>query len=124
MYVRNSGNNRTGWKNPRYDGLILEANQQTDLNRRAQLFRQAESILVAQEAPIVTVYFYAGFMYFDDQKVKGIYPNLLDEHPLQDIWKTKPISRAIGSPRPAARSFNLFPGSAGVPPASSFVLRP
>jgi oligopeptide transport system substrate-binding protein len=124
MYVGNSGNNRTGWKNPRYDGLILEANQQTDLNRRAQLFRQAESILVAQEAPIVPVYFYAGFMYFDDQKVKGIYPNLLDEHPLQDIWKTKPVARAMGPPRPAARSFDLFPGSAGVPPASSFVLRP
>jgi oligopeptide transport system substrate-binding protein len=82
-----SGNNRTGWKNKTYDTLILQANQQTDLNRRAQLFRHAESILIAEEAPIVPVYFYAGFMYFDDSRIKGIYGNLLDEHPLQDIWK-------------------------------------
>ena len=87
MYVGNSGNNRTGWRNPRYDALILEANQQTDLNHRADLFRQAEAILIGQEAPIVPVYFYAGFTYFNDQKVKGIYPNLLDEHTFQDISK-------------------------------------
>jgi oligopeptide transport system substrate-binding protein len=99
MYVGNSGNNRTGWKNPRYDALILEANQQTDLVRRAQLFRQAESILVAQELPIVPIYFYAGFAYFNDQKVRGIYPNLLDEHPLQDIWKVT----AMVSPRSATK---------------------
>jgi oligopeptide transport system substrate-binding protein len=87
MYVGNSGNNRTGWRNPRYDALIREANQQADLNHRADLFRQAETLLIGQEAPIVPVYFYAGFTYFNDQKVKGIYPNLLDEHPFQDIWK-------------------------------------
>jgi oligopeptide transport system substrate-binding protein len=89
MYVSNSGNNRTGWKNPRYDALIREANQQADLNQRADLFRQAETLLIGQEAPIVPVYFYAGFIYFNEQKVKGIYPNLLDEHPFQDIWKVK-----------------------------------
>ena len=90
MYVGSSGNNRTGWKSDRYDALILEANQQADLRRRAELFRQAEALLVTQEVPIVPVYFYAGFMYFNDRKVKGLYPNLLDEHPLQDIWKIGP----------------------------------
>jgi oligopeptide transport system substrate-binding protein len=87
MYVGSSGNNRTGWKNHRYDELILQANQQADLRHRANLFRQAETLLIDQEVPIVPIYFYAGFLYFNDQKVKGIYPNLLDEHPLQDIWK-------------------------------------
>jgi len=89
MYVSSSGNNRTGWKNHGYDALIREANQQTDLNRRADLFRKAEALLIGQEAPIVPVYFYAGFTYFNDQKVKGIYPNLLDEHPFQDIYKVR-----------------------------------
>jgi oligopeptide transport system substrate-binding protein len=89
MYVSNSGNNRTGWKSARYDALISAANRQNDLGRRAELFRQAEAILVAEETPIVPVYFYAGFTYFDDRKVKGIYANLLDEHPLQDIGKVK-----------------------------------
>jgi oligopeptide transport system substrate-binding protein len=87
LFTGTSGNNRTGWKNQRYDKLILEANRQTDLRRRAELFRQAELILISEEAPIVPVYFYAGFTYFDGQKIRGIHANLLDEHPLQDIWK-------------------------------------
>jgi oligopeptide transport system substrate-binding protein len=87
--MSNSGNNRTGWKNPRYDELIREANRQTDMRRRAELFRQAELILVAEEAPIVPIYFYAGFNYFNPEVIKGIYQNILDEHPLQYIRKVK-----------------------------------
>ena len=89
MFESGSGNNRTGWKNPRYNELIARANRDPDLVRRAELFRQAEAILVGEEAPIVPVYFYAGFSSYDDRKIKGIYPNLLDEHPIQDIWKVK-----------------------------------
>ncbi len=87
MFLSNSGNNRTGWSNSRYDGLIREANLQTDLKRRATLFRQAETLLIAQEVPIVPIYFYAGFNYFDPNKIQGIYQNILDEHPLQVIRK-------------------------------------
>ena len=89
MFASNSGNNRTGWKNSRYDSLVVEANRQSDLNRRALLFREAEAILIGEEVPIVPVYFYAGLIYFNDQKIKGIHPNLLDEYPLQDVWKVK-----------------------------------
>jgi oligopeptide transport system substrate-binding protein len=89
LYLSNSGNNRTGWKNPRYDRLLEEANWQIELSRRADLLRQAETLLIAEDAPIVPIYFYSGFMYFNDAKIKGIYPNVLDEHPLQDIWKVK-----------------------------------
>jgi oligopeptide transport system substrate-binding protein len=89
MYMSNSGNNRTGWKNSRYDELIQQANMQTDLKRRADLFRQAETILVVEQAPIVPVYFYAGFTLFRPQQITGIFPNVLDEHPLQDIRKTR-----------------------------------
>ena len=89
MFDGNSGNNRTGWRNSLYDSLVLEANRSADLKSRAELFRHAELILIAKEVPIVPVYFYSGFMYFNDHKVHGIYPNLLDEHPFQDIWKAK-----------------------------------
>ena len=89
MFAANSGNNRTGWNNPRYDALVRQANQQVDVNHRADLFRQAEALLIGPDAPIVPIYFYAGFTYFNDRKVKGIYPNLLDEHPFQDIWKMR-----------------------------------
>jgi oligopeptide transport system substrate-binding protein len=85
LFMSNSGNNRTGWKNPRYDGLIRKANKQPDPQRRAALFREAEAILIAEEVPIVPIFFYAGFNYFDPRKIQGITQNLLDEHPLQDI---------------------------------------
>jgi len=89
MFLGASGNNRTGWKNPRYDELIREANSQTDLKRRAGLLRQAETILVVEETPIVPLYFYAGFNYFDTNKISGLWQNLLDEHPMQYLKKVK-----------------------------------
>jgi oligopeptide transport system substrate-binding protein len=92
MFESNSGNNRTGWKHSGYDALITKANRQTDLALRADMFQQAERILVSEEVPIVPMYFYAGFMYFNDRKIKGIYPNLLDEHPLQDIGRIGKLS--------------------------------
>jgi oligopeptide transport system substrate-binding protein len=87
LFMSNSGNNRTGWKSARYDGLVREANMQTDLHRRAELFQQAERLLIAEDAPIVPVYFYAGFTYFNPARIQGIFGNVLDEHPLQDIKK-------------------------------------
>lgn len=85
LYLSNSGNNRTGWKNPRYDELLLQANMNTDLRKRAELFRRAERLLIAEEVPIVPIYFYAGFNLYDANKIEGIYPNILDEHPIQMI---------------------------------------
>jgi len=87
LYLSNSGNNRTGWKNPAYDDLIRRANQQTDTARRAGLLREAEALLVETEAPVVPVFFYAGFNCFDPKKIGGLNQNLLDEHPLQDLFR-------------------------------------
>ena len=87
LFMSDSGNNRTGWKSARYDALVREANQQFDMNQRAEFFRQAEQVLVAEEAPIVPLYFYAGFNYYDATKIGGIWQNILDEHPMQYIFK-------------------------------------
>lgn len=85
LFTSNSGNNRTGWKSARYDALLTEANLQTDPRQRAEIFRQAEELLTSKEAPIVPVYFYVGFNYFDPKTITGIFQNLLDEHPMQSI---------------------------------------
>jgi oligopeptide transport system substrate-binding protein len=89
LFRSDSGNNRTGWKNARYDALLDEANQQVDLSRRAALLKEAETILVRDEAPVIPIYFFAGFNYYNPARIKGIYPNILDEHPLNAIWRTK-----------------------------------
>ena len=90
LYLANSGNNRTGWKNPRYDDLIHRANAQTDIPVRADLLRKAETLLVEEDVPVVPIFFYAGFNCFDPKKVGGLHQNLLDEHPFQDLYRITP----------------------------------
>ncbi len=90
IFLSNSGNNRTGWKNARYDALIHQANMQTNKQLRAALFREAEKILLTEEVPIVPLYFYTGINFYDTNRINGIYPNLLDLHPLNAIRKTSP----------------------------------
>ena len=89
MFTSDDGNNRTGWKDKRYDRLIEEANQQVDLTKRERLFQQAETILVRERSPIAPLYFYMGVNYFDTNRIQGIYENILDQHPLQYIRKVK-----------------------------------
>jgi oligopeptide transport system substrate-binding protein len=95
MFMGQSGNNRTGWKSSQFDQLIRDANNLTDPQQREELLRQAETILIARDVPIVPVYFYAGFILFRDQEIRGIYPNVLDEHPVQDIFKINPQFKAV-----------------------------
>lgn len=89
MFTSNDGNNRTGWKNPEYDALIAEANNQTNLDRREEIFQHAETLLISNAVPIIPLFFYKGVNYFDTNKIRGIYPNVIDEHPLQYIQKIK-----------------------------------
>jgi oligopeptide transport system substrate-binding protein len=89
MFTSNDGNNRTGWKNKDYDELITEANEQTDKKAREKIFQKAETMLVSDNAPIIPLFFYVGVMYYDTNKIQGIYPNLVDDHPLEYIRKVK-----------------------------------
>jgi oligopeptide transport system substrate-binding protein len=89
MFTSDDGNNRTGWKKPNYDALIEAANNEPDLVKRANIFQQAETLLVKDEAPIVPLFFYVGINYFDTNKIQGIYQNILDVHPLQAIRKIR-----------------------------------
>jgi len=85
VFLSNNGNNRTGWKSPRYDQLLREGNLQTDPSRREKLLQEAETLLVRDEAPIVPLWFYKGITFFDDRKIDGIYFNMVDEHPVNAI---------------------------------------
>jgi oligopeptide transport system substrate-binding protein len=102
LFTSNSGNNRTGWKNHTYDELIHQANMQTDMTRRAHIFQQAERLLVNNEAPIVPLYFFKGFNYFDPVKITGIFQNVLDEHPMQYIRRVHRGRTKVGRSRPSS----------------------
>ncbi len=89
MFMSNNGNNGTGWKNARYDQLMREGNRQTDPGKRAALLREAETILVQDDLPVIPLYYYVGVNFYDPQAIHGIYQNILDEHPIYPIWKSK-----------------------------------
>jgi oligopeptide transport system substrate-binding protein len=85
LFTSNNGNNRTGWKNARYDALIRDGNRQTHPGRREATLQQAETLLIREEVPVVPLYFYAGLIFFDPDRIEGVHFNLLDEHPIQAI---------------------------------------
>ncbi len=87
MFMSNNGNNRTGWSNAHYDELIRSADRENNPAKREQLFQEAETMLVREECPIIPLFHYVGLNYYDDTKIKGVYNNILDYHPLNAIYK-------------------------------------
>lgn len=86
MFVTGGGNNRTGWGNQRYDELIRLAAGERDQAKRMDIFRKAERILVVDEMPIMPVYFQVSINLYNPNRIGGIFPNPLDEHPLKYIY--------------------------------------
>ncbi len=67
-------NNTTKWKNDEYDRLMDEASVATDSQKRLELLRQAESILV-KESPMVLIYHPVQVGLFNPEQVKGLVLN-------------------------------------------------
>ncbi len=97
MFMSNNGNNRTGWKNAHYDELIRAADRENDLAKREKIFQEAETMLVRDENPIIPIYYYVGFNYYDSRKIKGVYRNILDSHPLNAVWRDTAPDRKTAS---------------------------
>ncbi len=88
LFLSGSGNNRTGWSDPKYDKLINEAAAERNAIKRFEILRHAEELLVREESPIAPIFFYVGIQLYDPKRVGGIEANVLDEHPLREIFKT------------------------------------
>lgn len=83
MFITNSPNNRTGWSNAEFDRLLVEASRQPDPVKRLEILRQAEAILL-DDVPIIPIYYYVSTQLVRPY-VKGWYPNVLDQHPLDAV---------------------------------------
>jgi oligopeptide transport system substrate-binding protein len=84
MMVTGGENNGTGWSNAEYDQLIAAARAEVDEEKRREMLRRAEGILM-DELPIIPMYYYVGKDMVKPY-VRGFYSNLLDDHPLREIW--------------------------------------
>jgi oligopeptide transport system substrate-binding protein len=86
MFVTGNENNKTGWGNAEYDGLIRSAARELDPARRSQLLAQAEAILM-RELPVLPIYYYVS-QNLVAPRLGGFYENLRDEH-LPKFWYWK-----------------------------------
>ena len=87
LFLSGSGNNRTGWSNANYDKLIEAAAAETNPGHRFEILRHAEELLVRDEAPIAPIFFYVGIQLYDPERLGGIEANVLDEHPIREIYR-------------------------------------
>ena len=87
LFLSGSGNNRTGWSNPAYDALIHRAAGEGDPGARFAILREAEEMLIRRELPLAPLFFYVGIQLYDDARLGGIEANVLDEHPLREIFR-------------------------------------
>jgi len=77
--------NGTHWSNPQYDDLVLnQSAREKNRAKRAQIMKQAESILL-QEAPIIPFY-HLTRPFLLDPRVKGFYGNVMDMHPMKFVY--------------------------------------
>jgi len=87
------GNNRTGWSNPAYNQLLAQARSEPDTAQRMRLLSRAEALLL-DESPVIPVYHYVT-MELVKPYVRGLYPTVLDYHPLKFVsidpdWRRHP----------------------------------
>ncbi|MHC5209386.1 MAG: peptide ABC transporter substrate-binding protein [Planctomycetota bacterium] len=88
IFRSRSGNNRTGWANETYDGLLDRAAHTQDPAARAALLAEAEAVLL-DELPIAPVYQRIN-LNLVAPRVGGFHDNALDVHPLRDMHVTGP----------------------------------
>ena len=92
MFTSASGNNRTGWKSPDYDGLLATAAIVADPAQRNATLSQAEQLLVSTDAVILPIYYYVGVQFYHPERLTGVRPNLIDDHPFRCMrWKTTAV---------------------------------
>jgi oligopeptide transport system substrate-binding protein len=87
LFLGSNGNNRTGWSHPRYEELMKRAGSESNVEQRARILSEAETLLVRDEVPIIPLYFYLGFQFYDPDKVEGIYGNILGMNPIRTLRK-------------------------------------
>ncbi len=70
--------------------MIALAARELNKEKRFAFFREAEELLLTREAPICPLFYYVGIQFYDEKRLGGIEANLLDEHPIKNMyWKDR-----------------------------------
>lgn len=92
LFLKDGGNNQTGWSNEEYERLLRAAYAEPDTAKRMQYMQQAEQVLM-DEMPIMPIYFYT-FRYLQAERVQGYRANPLGYR----RWKDYSLAEAVATP--------------------------
>ena len=84
LFLADSGNNATGWSDPRFDQLLRNASAEAEPARRNALYREAEERLL-EACPAAPLY-HGARTYLADPSVHGWEPAPLGFHRYQHVW--------------------------------------
>ena len=84
LMLSGANNSGTGWKDPKYDAMLLAANAETDPAKRAEMLREAESYMLSQQ-PIIPL-FITPVSIMVKPYVKNLSGNLLDQHNWRGVY--------------------------------------
>lgn len=96
ILLSDGSNNKSGWKNQRYDDLLRRSNEVTHRDERFSLFMEAEKI-IAEEQPYIPIYFYTR-PFLKKPYLRGFWPNLLDRHEWKYMWIDERWKKGIPDP--------------------------
>ena len=86
VFLSNNPNNNGKYNNPEYDKAVIEASKESDADKRVELYKKAETLLVAQDAAVMPT-FYADIHQFRHNYVKGFYiPKFGGYYDLSDVY--------------------------------------
>jgi oligopeptide transport system substrate-binding protein len=84
IWETGNGNNDTLWSNAEYDRLLHSALSAKDDATRYEIYQRLDAILV-DELPVIPIFYYTR-PYLMSPKIRGYWPNPLDNHPFKDIY--------------------------------------
>lgn len=93
LFTSQNPNNHTGYARAEYDRLLESAALQADRARRYALLHEAEAMLL-DDLPMLPTHF-AVTRNMVRPYVRGFHENLLDIHPLRDVWIDEPLRERI-----------------------------
>jgi oligopeptide transport system substrate-binding protein len=79
-----SENNHTRWKDAEYDKLIEQATAITDKEKRREIYKKAQKILVEEDVPVVPVYSMVA-QFFISNRVKNYPVNPMQKQIFKDV---------------------------------------
>jgi oligopeptide transport system substrate-binding protein len=79
-----SANNGTGWKDKKYDAMLLAANAETDPTKRMKMLHDCEAYMLSQQ-PIIPIYV-GPSSFMRKPYVRNLEANLLDQHNWRQVY--------------------------------------